>query len=375
MTKEIRNVSEELRYNQELRNIEGYAVVFDDETVIGGQFFEKVERSALDEDILRDSDIIACFNHDDSKIFARSKSGHLNDGSLFLKIDDHGLYFRFEVPNTTAGNDLIELMRNDVIPGCSFAFTVSKENSPMEHREDGWHRTIKRFDALYDVCPVTRPAYPTTTVGLRDIEDAEKELEELRKQEDEDEKTATEESKQDQADNSKDNTKDEPKDSPKQDETGEERDQDEPKDEPKSEDDEQSESDENEDVDKAKEDEKDFDAQNRNKVELQDRIEFLTEKMGSAKTDELRTELTRQIDVLKTELETRKNINTKPKTMENFSLIKSINDVVNNRSFDETSLNIFNQGADEMRKSGLNYTGQITLPMETRANIVAGTAT
>ena len=54
--------------------------------------------------------------------------------------------------------------------------------------------------------------------------------------------------------------------------------------------------------------------------------------------------------------------------MKNFSLIKAINDVVNNRNINEDALSVIEMGATEMRKSGLSYSGQIQLPVEERAD-------
>lgn len=72
--------------------------------------------------------------------------------------------------------------------------------------------------------------------------------------------------------------------------------------------------------------------------------------------------------------ENRNNINnTKNIHMSNFSLIKVINDVVNNRNINEDALNVIEMGATEMRKSGLSYSGQIQLPVEERGDAVAAT--
>jgi HK97 family phage major capsid protein len=68
--------------------------------------------------------------------------------------------------------------------------------------------------------------------------------------------------------------------------------------------------------------------------------------------------------------------NFKTKTMENnFSLIKAINDVANNRTLDEATMEVVNAGQSEMRKSGQSYSGQIVLPVEMRADIKASVAT
>lgn len=57
----------------------------------------------------------------------------------------------------------------------------------------------------------------------------------------------------------------------------------------------------------------------------------------------------------------RSNITTMKKE---FSLLKAINDIANNRSLDAVSQSVINAGTEEMRKSGLSYGGQIQLPTE-----------
>ena len=90
-----------------------------------------------------------------------------------------------------------------------------------------------------------------------------------------------------------------------------------------------------------------------------------------------------QIDqeIRKIEEDNKRNLNkvttTKQtnQTMENFSLLKAINDIANNRQLDERALEITNAGQAEFRKAGQNTQGQIVLPMETRATISATVAT
>lgn len=60
--------------------------------------------------------------------------------------------------------------------------------------------------------------------------------------------------------------------------------------------------------------------------------------------------------------------------MEKFSLLKAIRAIANNQTLDERSQEVVNTGIEEMRKSGQSYSGQIILPVEERATIVAGTA-
>ena len=66
------------------------------------------------------------------------------------------------------------------------------------------------------------------------------------------------------------------------------------------------------------------------------------------------------------------NKETNKRNMENFSLLKAINDIANNRQLDERSQDVVNEGISEMRKSGLSYSGQIVLPVtEARADVQA----
>lgn len=69
-------------------------------------------------------------------------------------------------------------------------------------------------------------------------------------------------------------------------------------------------------------------------------------------------------------LEENKQTNLKEKrSMKNFSLIKTINDISNNRNVDEVANAVITLGAEEMRNSGVNSQGQIQLPVEERATI------
>lgn len=69
------------------------------------------------------------------------------------------------------------------------------------------------------------------------------------------------------------------------------------------------------------------------------------------------------------------NKETKTTMKENFSLLKAVRAIANNQTLDERSQEVVNAGIAEMRKSGQSYSGQIVLPVEERAAVVAGTAT
>lgn len=79
-----------------------------------------------------------------------------------------------------------------------------------------------------------------------------------------------------------------------------------------------------------------------------------------------------EVEEPKVEEKNKDNSSNIRKTMnKEFRLVKAIRDIANNRSLDEISKAVANAGAEEMRKSGLSFGGQIQLPLETRTITVA----
>lgn len=104
--------------------------------------------------------------------------------------------------------------------------------------------------------------------------------------------------------------------------------------------------------------------------------EEVKEEVQEEKNPEPETKEETKPEVQETEpKEERKYISNNKRNihMSKFSLIKAINDVVNNRNINEDALNVIEMGATEMRKSGLSYSGQIQLPVEERALPTANT--
>jgi len=167
---EVRSLSEvveqraydgELKAAVEGRTVEGYASVFNSMSEDLGGFREIILPNAFS-DVL-DNDVRALYNHDSNYLLARTTSG-----TLELKEDEKGLYYRFEMPNTSYGNDMLELFRRGDLSQSSFGFTVEKDSWRME---DGQHvRYIERVGSLFDVSPVVFPAYSQASSGLRSAE-------------------------------------------------------------------------------------------------------------------------------------------------------------------------------------------------------------
>jgi len=151
----------ELKAAVEGRTVEGYASVFNSMSEDLGGFREIILPGAFSE--VLDNDVRALYNHDSNYLLARTTSG-----TLELKEDDKGLYYRFEMPNTSYGNDMLELFRRGDLSQSSFGFTVKKDSWRMQ---DGQHvRYIERVGSLFDVSPVVFPAYSQASSGLRSAE-------------------------------------------------------------------------------------------------------------------------------------------------------------------------------------------------------------
>jgi len=167
---ERRAAAKGMKAEEEERKITGYAALYNQRSEDLGGFIEVIEPGAFDEAIGK-SDVRALINHNDNLVLARTASG-----TLTLSVDEKGLRYEFEVPNTTYGNDLLENVRAGNISQSSFAFSMGsgKEYERWDEMEDGrLLRTIKRVDELYDVSPVTYPAYKSTTVSARSLDQVE----------------------------------------------------------------------------------------------------------------------------------------------------------------------------------------------------------
>ncbi len=143
--------------------ITGYAAKYGKWSQDLGGFTERIKKGAFDE-AMENSDIRALKNHDPNLLLGRNTSG-----TLRLSSNSVGLRFECDIPNTTTGTDTAEEIRNGSLTGCSFSFNVEADD--WKYNEDGTvQRTITKIGEMYDVGPVTYPAYPDTTVAARSLE-------------------------------------------------------------------------------------------------------------------------------------------------------------------------------------------------------------
>ena len=141
----------------------GYAATFNRLSSNLGGFVERVAPATF-RSTLNQSDVRALFNHEPDHLLGRSSTG-----TLRLSEDDHGLRYEVDLPNTSLGRDVAELLRRGDISGSSFGFrTISDEWSETE---DGYPLRTLTEVALRDVGPVTFPAYSSTEASLRSLAD------------------------------------------------------------------------------------------------------------------------------------------------------------------------------------------------------------
>lgn len=141
--------------------IEGYAAVFNKLSENLGGWREKIAPGAFKNTIKKD-DIRALIDHNSSLILGRNKAG-----TLSLAEDDKGLRVNVTPPETNAGKDILESIERGDVTGMSFGFkTITDSWETIDEVEIRILKEVK----LYDVSPVTFPAYPDTSVGVRSFE-------------------------------------------------------------------------------------------------------------------------------------------------------------------------------------------------------------
>ena len=139
----------------------GYAAVFNRDAVIGGFFRERIAPGAF-ATAIKEDDVRALFNHDPNIVLGRNTAG-----TLALAEDETGLQYDVEPPDTQLARDLMVSIGRGDVSQSSFGFQVVREEwSNPESRTELPTRTILEA-RLFDVSPVTYPAYEETTAEAR----------------------------------------------------------------------------------------------------------------------------------------------------------------------------------------------------------------
>jgi HK97 family phage prohead protease len=146
----------------------GYGAVFNSRSLDLGGFKEIIKPGAFSRALKDDppDDVRALFNHDPNHVLGRSASG-----TLKLEEDAIGLRYEIKMPDTQIARDLAASIDRGDVSQSSFAFRVRAGGENWGEDADG---TILRSITdvkLFDVSPVTYPAYPDTSVAKRALTD------------------------------------------------------------------------------------------------------------------------------------------------------------------------------------------------------------
>jgi len=160
-------VRREMIDGKEKTYIDCYPVVFNQRSKLirewGEVFYEVIAPTALDT-VLKDPGLntIHTVDHMRDKMLARTKSG-----TLQLAPDSYGLKATIDMPNTTLGRDMVEMIERGDYFECSFIFTIADKGVEYDRSEDIPVRTITNIMDLYDTSFVIDGAYANTNIKAR----------------------------------------------------------------------------------------------------------------------------------------------------------------------------------------------------------------
>jgi len=185
---------------QQSREVNGRAIVFGVRSVNLTPWsstrvvYEVLEPGCLTQELINRSDVIYNLNHNSSVLNVLGRFRNSEKDTLKLELRADGVYNSCEMPQTTAANDALELIKRGDINGQSFAFeddwedtengvSYERTNETIDGKEV-WIRHVKKIIGLYDVSIVTHPAYEQTSVTTRENSEAiDKAIEEQLKRE------------------------------------------------------------------------------------------------------------------------------------------------------------------------------------------------
>lgn len=166
----IQPVQLQKRSEGQMPLITGYGAVFYQEGREGTEYWlwndvvERIDNQAFNRAVQED-DVRALMNHNPDLLLGRSAAG-----TLKLSVDATGLRYEIEPPDTQAGRDTVKSIERGDLTGSSFSFSILEENWRKETKSGSTINIRTLTDVqVYDVGPVTFPAYSATTTGTRQL--------------------------------------------------------------------------------------------------------------------------------------------------------------------------------------------------------------
>lgn len=171
----------------------GYALKFNNyyrtyDDILKDYVFERILPEALTQEFINTQKVRCKLQHIDNYYLASNyigkeviktrdsqgneriqlESSYIGDGKLYLRVDDIGLWYSFNVDeNNPLHIATVKMINSGVLNGSSHGRGVWKEDNKIENIKGVNYRTILKIDKLFDVSPVTRGSNPLTTLELR----------------------------------------------------------------------------------------------------------------------------------------------------------------------------------------------------------------
>lgn len=135
--------------------LRGYPILFNTPTKIRGWFEEWEETiapHALDNTDL--SDVYLMVGHNPDNVLGRAGK------NVRLEVDETGLFFECEIPNTQYARDWYNLIESGIVDGMSFWFESEGDNWSPDNKQ----RTINNITKLWEITITPFPAYGEASV-------------------------------------------------------------------------------------------------------------------------------------------------------------------------------------------------------------------
>lgn len=150
----------ELRAELTGNTLAGRAAVYGATADVKGHY-ETLAPGAFDASLQRGEDVKAFWAHNPAMVLGSTKAK-----TLRLGVDERGLAFELDLPDTTYARDLKELLSRSDVSAMSFGFLPGADawSRAPDGRQLRTHTSVKR---LVEISPVPLPAYEGTEVYLR----------------------------------------------------------------------------------------------------------------------------------------------------------------------------------------------------------------
>lgn len=153
--------------NAESRTIRGYGIVFNKESVdlrAGGRIFREVIKPEAVRGV-DFSNLLSMHNHRSERLLGNTAAGTMRTG-----VDNVGVWYEVDLPNAPTGHDVLESVSRGDTQGSSFQFDIKGDGEKWSMRDGKAFREVTQFNGVYEMGPVSEPAYPDTSISARSLE-------------------------------------------------------------------------------------------------------------------------------------------------------------------------------------------------------------